>query len=231
MQSRFQQHTQLSSRCEYTSDSRSTSAGSHESTNHKEVSRHKCLPEIDYPVPVIVRNTFIETQLGRPDSLDEFYRERQIRSSPPVPREDRQQSSSDDDAQPDLRRAITAGAQALMSSVASAAGFWACKEEECPTPPSDDFDEYAQAQMPRVLFLSQALAEPMLGSPHMPTVGSAGHHVGKCKPCAFFHTRGCENGVQCPFCHLCPPDEKRRRQKDKQAAFREMRSQRKQLRF
>jgi len=214
------------------SDSRSTSAGSRESSDRKQVTQHPSLPDIQYPVPVIVRNTFIETQLGRPDSLDEFYRERQIRSSPPEAKEHREQSSSDDETQPNLRRAITAGAQALMSSVASATGFWACHEEECPSTPTDyDGQVQMQMQLPRVLMLSEALPEPMLGSPDIPTVGSAGHHLGNCKPCAFFHTKGCGNGVQCPFCHLCPPDEKRRRQKDKQASFREMRRQRRQIRF
>ena len=45
----------------------------------------------------------------------------------------------------------------------------------------------------------------------------AGHFNGDCKPCAFLYTRGCENGSHCSFCHLCPPDEKRKRQKEKQA--------------
>jgi len=54
-----------------------------------------------------------------------------------------------------------------------------------------------------------------LGSPELPTVGSANHHIGKCKPCAFVHRSGCSNGVDCPFCHLCDPDEKKHRQKER----------------
>jgi hypothetical protein len=54
-----------------------------------------------------------------------------------------------------------------------------------------------------------------LGSPEMPTIGSSEHASGLCKPCSFFHKNGCENGVQCIFCHLCEPNEKRRRQKEK----------------
>lgn len=46
-----------------------------------------------------------------------------------------------------------------------------------------------------------------------PSVGSLGHKTGRCKPCAFFHTRGCENGMSCVFCHLCPPGEKQRRKR------------------
>lgn len=52
-----------------------------------------------------------------------------------------------------------------------------------------------------------------LGSAEIPTVGSAGHLWGVCKPCAFMHTKGCSNGIECKFCHLCFPGEKKRRKK------------------
>ncbi|CAJ1328487.1 unnamed protein product [Effrenium voratum] len=51
-----------------------------------------------------------------------------------------------------------------------------------------------------------------------PSVGSAEHGSGSCKPCAFHHTKGCQCGAMCTFCHLCLPGEKKRRQKEKQAA-------------
>eukprot|EP00931_Biecheleriopsis_adriatica_P124761 TRINITY_DN9994_c0_g1_i1.p1 TRINITY_DN9994_c0_g1~~TRINITY_DN9994_c0_g1_i1.p1 ORF type:complete len:353 (-),score=89.19 TRINITY_DN9994_c0_g1_i1:114-1172(-) len=53
----------------------------------------------------------------------------------------------------------------------------------------------------------------------LPSVGSAGHAAGNCKPCAFFHTKGCGSGASCSFCHLCGPGEKKRRQKEKKQAF------------
>lgn len=53
----------------------------------------------------------------------------------------------------------------------------------------------------------------LLGSPDMPTLGSAEHHLGKCKPCAFVFKDGCLNGTSCKFCHLCAPGEKKRRKK------------------
>jgi len=56
-------------------------------------------------------------------------------------------------------------------------------------------------------------AQPELGSEACPTVGSAGHFLGLCKPCAFFHTKGCQGGTSCVFCHLCQSGEKKRRQK------------------
>lgn len=53
-------------------------------------------------------------------------------------------------------------------------------------------------------------------APGIPSVGSAGHSSGECKPCAFLHTKGCENGYACQFCHLCDAGEKKRRRREKQ---------------
>mmetsp|Transcript_115273 Transcript_115273/g.325744 ORF Transcript_115273/g.325744 Transcript_115273/m.325744 type:complete len:298 (-) Transcript_115273:67-960(-) len=73
-----------------------------------------------------------------------------------------------------------------------------------------------------VLRLADALGyEPVLGSPELPTAGSAGHHMGNCKPCAFVE-KGCMSGVDCKFCHLCPADEKKRRKKEKLQFRRQM---------
>lgn len=68
-----------------------------------------------------------------------------------------------------------------------------------------------------VLRLADALPEPVLGSSELPSIGSAGHRTGACKPCAFFHSKGCGNGTQCNFCHLCAHGEKKRRLKEKRA--------------
>jgi hypothetical protein len=59
-----------------------------------------------------------------------------------------------------------------------------------------------------------------LGSAQVPTMGSVGHGLGNCKPCAFaWKAPGCGNGMDCPFCHICGPGEKKRRSKDKRAQF------------
>lgn len=52
------------------------------------------------------------------------------------------------------------------------------------------------------------------------SVGSAGHWAGTCKPCAYFHTRGCTAGAACTFCHLCSSDERKKRRKQKSAMMR-----------
>jgi len=57
--------------------------------------------------------------------------------------------------------------------------------------------------------------------------GSAQHHVGKCKPCAFvYRPAGCAEGSACTFCHLCGPEEKKRRQKQKIETMRQRRLRR-----
>eukprot|EP00928_Gymnodinium_smaydae_P072538 TRINITY_DN55886_c0_g1_i1.p1 TRINITY_DN55886_c0_g1~~TRINITY_DN55886_c0_g1_i1.p1 ORF type:complete len:354 (-),score=77.95 TRINITY_DN55886_c0_g1_i1:186-1172(-) len=63
--------------------------------------------------------------------------------------------------------------------------------------------------------------EPQLGSPAVPSLGSMLHQEGQCKPCAFFWKQGCDNGVNCIFCHLCDSNEKKRRQKEKKALIKE----------
>ncbi|CAK0848620.1 unnamed protein product [Prorocentrum cordatum] len=60
-----------------------------------------------------------------------------------------------------------------------------------------------------------APATAPLGSPECPTVGSALHCQGACRPCAHAFTKGCANGVGCQFCHLCEPGELKRRQRER----------------
>merc|ERR550525_1784355 len=60
-----------------------------------------------------------------------------------------------------------------------------------------------------ILRLCEALPEPAIGSTLLPTIGSADHHMGNCKPCA--------HCIQCLFCHLCPPNELKQRQKAKKS--------------
>lgn len=98
----------------------------------------------------------------------------------------------------------------LPGSIAAQMAF----PEVMPYPHADGLREFIPAawtpQLPR-----------QSESPHeLPSVGSAGHSSGECKPCAFFHTKGCGGGKQCPFCHLCEAGEKKRRQKAKKATRR-----------
>lgn len=57
--------------------------------------------------------------------------------------------------------------------------------------------------------------------PGSPSHGSLAHMRGDCSPCAFFwKPRGCQNGPQCHYCHLCPEGEVKNRKKMKQARMR-----------
>jgi hypothetical protein len=62
---------------------------------------------------------------------------------------------------------------------------------------------------------SEPLVLSRSASPELPSMGSEGHAMGRCKPCAFFHKEGCQNEDACKFCHLCEPGEKRKRQKER----------------
>lgn len=57
------------------------------------------------------------------------------------------------------------------------------------------------------------------------SAGSFAHETGNCKPCAFLYkdARGCQNGQNCQFCHLCPVGEVKRRKKEKIAMRKMMR--------
>jgi len=59
------------------------------------------------------------------------------------------------------------------------------------------------------------LFQNKLGSIEVPSRGSALHPWGACKPCAFVFQDGCANGVECEFCHLCEPGERKRRKKER----------------
>jgi hypothetical protein len=68
---------------------------------------------------------------------------------------------------------------------------------------------------------------PALGTEELPSVGSSEHAAGCCKPCAFLHTKGCEHGFACKFCHLCGPDERKQRRQEKLLELRELKRVRK----
>jgi len=49
------------------------------------------------------------------------------------------------------------------------------------------------------------------------------HFRGECKPCAYYHNKedGCRLGDECIFCHLCGPEEIKKRKKDKARAIKQ----------
>jgi len=77
--------------------------------------------------------------------------------------------------------------------------------------------------MEQVVVESSTVQQPNPGFEQVPSIGSLDHHMGTCRPCAYFGVRGCENGAQCEYCHLCLPGELKRRQKVRRSAQRRMR--------
>lgn len=50
---------------------------------------------------------------------------------------------------------------------------------------------------------AESSGQNVSGQMGIPSVGSARHDQGACKPCLFVHTEvGCQNGTLCEFCHL-----------------------------
>jgi hypothetical protein len=257
------------------------------------------IPDLDYPTPFVVRRTFIDFEVVRPESLVDFWGDRETKSCPPGQigtMSSEHESTRGAPPKPDVAHvlleagATTSSARSRSTSVGSSTvesnengigffelsghpetvvapervfvsaevwrdevvpqgvgllGAWwptgiPCPptqpphvdgpflpEPEAPPVPSHTATRPILASVP-VLYLSEAVSQsvvvsqpvaaspelPEVGTPELPSVGSAGHAAGTCKPCAHFaHSRGCATGLQCPFCHLCPPGELKRRQK------------------
>mmetsp|Transcript_49043 Transcript_49043/g.113658 ORF Transcript_49043/g.113658 Transcript_49043/m.113658 type:complete len:292 (-) Transcript_49043:138-1013(-) len=182
------------------------------------------LPMISFPDSITVRNTFIHVN-SRSASIDEHFTERLVCSCPATLDElpgftDLAHTGDDEPKFDDFVDMADAESNATVfcedvidftlvsfadSIMVPARAGWedsTCEHQA----ESPNREVYGASFQPVVLLrLDEALREPELGSPQMPTVGSSGHHSGTCKPCAYFHRRGCHNGVDCRFCHLCGP--------------------------
>jgi len=207
------------------------------------------LPEFDHPSAFFVKNTFIHAAIGRPLSLDEFYEERRLRSCP-VSMIVADPSSEESVANHAIRAGKSTAALPEAQAPASKDAFetlhrmGAEGSPGIPPPPVglpilDVPPQFAAVPPPpwepaaflwpsaapvpeaTLLLLSAAIQEPTCSSLKLATPGSEKHFSDTCNPCAHFHSaKGCKNGVECPFCHRCPPGELKRRQKAKRSANR-----------
>eukprot|EP00435_Cladocopium_sp_Y103_P023952 s2517_g5.t2 len=204
------------------------------------------LPEIEYPSPVSVRNTFLDTDIGRPPSLDEFFQERLLRSAPGSALPQSKMFDSQVDEEPEFLPSTTPviptawprtmsgeGLEDFFAAVGVAGvtdistGQSPSAKEMPPPPPMQNAPQFVAAELPPLpaggyasdlpvpVKLAQVLKEPEVGTPEVPTMGSRNHRLGNCRPCAFFHTKGCSSGMDCEFCHLCDAGEKKRRAKQR----------------
>eukprot|EP00928_Gymnodinium_smaydae_P005176 TRINITY_DN11780_c1_g1_i1.p1 TRINITY_DN11780_c1_g1~~TRINITY_DN11780_c1_g1_i1.p1 ORF type:complete len:347 (+),score=64.19 TRINITY_DN11780_c1_g1_i1:90-1130(+) len=78
---------------------------------------------------------------------------------------------------------------------------------------------FGEALDPNRLDLVQAQAQVPVNQPW--SMGSSLHGTGRCSPCAWFwKAKGCQNALNCAYCHLCPEGELKQRKKAKVAALR-----------
>eukprot|EP00930_Biecheleria_cincta_P083843 TRINITY_DN73353_c0_g1_i1.p1 TRINITY_DN73353_c0_g1~~TRINITY_DN73353_c0_g1_i1.p1 ORF type:complete len:299 (+),score=74.59 TRINITY_DN73353_c0_g1_i1:89-985(+) len=125
--------------------------------------------------------------------------------------------------QPDALAAAAAAGYMLPPAAAAAAPPGLSAAASAPL----QFAASASSQPPvQVLRLEAVLDPPTAGSApaaasvfSLPSLGSALHSLGQCRPCAFVATKGCSSGMDCQFCHLCDAGEKKRRQKAKRAFY------------
>jgi hypothetical protein len=70
------------------------------------------------------------------------------------------------------------------------------------------------AQSPGVLNLNlSSIIESELCVTDGETGAFCPHGTSECKPCMFFHKDGCRQGDECSFCHLCPPEERKKKKR------------------
>lgn len=167
-----------------------------------------CLPgrlDSQYPADMIVRNTFLDFASPTIQSMSSC----RARSAEPLGRRKDEES--------EFLRPFSV----RLPAAAMLAAAEVLEEGEEASPRRTIADGSTSGPVYRaVIDLSSALPLPVLGSAECPTAGSVAHAIGHCKPCAFFYKAGgCGNGVECPFCHLCDSNEKKRRQKERKASF------------
>jgi len=178
------------------------------------------LSDIDYPAPFTIQSALLGGMGSAPTSLEGFGAHSELGSGLGGP------PGLGDDA--DTMMLLTAAMQSqfintpLSSEIyeqsllaAAEAGAYAAAMESSYFGMQSPHAQAARALPTKVVSIAEAIPEPALGTGELPTMGSLGHRLGNCKPCAFMHTKGCSNGVNCPFCHLCSPGERKRRQKQR----------------
>jgi hypothetical protein len=193
-----------------------------------------------------VKNTFIDFPAWEPlrkPSLEGFFQERALKSCPtPYAR------PIDDSLENPLKLLLAGNGEEHVCQVENPA-VRSISLEECLRDIEDKYqnlEEYDDAvstkantdednASPTPGLLSDAeeetgpLAISLTSSLGLWSVGSANHHLGTCKPCAFLwkDAEGCQHGVNCSFCHMCPPGAVKQRKKQKMAMRKMVRQSRK----
>merc|ERR550532_2659409 len=128
------------------------------------------LPEFDYPAPRFVKNTFLDFGLGRPASLEGFLCARELHSCPASGLGE-PGACEGEAGEADEGRA--SGGRPPEMRPCPAAGHRLPGERSLSPGPATAGGEAPAAPAP--LLLLCAALPPALGSPEMPTLGSAAH--------------------------------------------------------
>lgn len=110
------------------------------------------------------------------------------------------------------RTVLSLSSFVLQSETSGSFAQGSCLEPGMHRPPPP---AAAPASLPAAFAVPPPPFGPALGSTELPSVGSAEHIIGMCRPCAFYHTKGCEQGLSCRFCHFCGPEERKLRKRHK----------------
>jgi hypothetical protein len=205
----------------------------------------------EMPPALRVRNTFLDAPVQRSASLERFIEPRLCSSTPPTPlgRPGRPQivTALDEDPMPAymINTPTDSILEGMLLTPKGESLSW-----PRPASPMLQMGRLHQASsQPAILSLSEAIgaisrpqlaaaapaAAPSdvlvgedstvsghaLGPDALPSRGSALHRYGACKPCAFIYREGCRGGVDCQFCHLCGPAERKARKKERLAMKRD----------
>lgn len=175
-----------------------------------------------------IKNTFLDIAPDRSPSLAPFFRERVVRSCPSSPAT---RQSEELGFFTTAWSASTTDSRTRSSSPSSSADQYQATRSSSPSSTGGDrvvgtksttsvysaetVDTTSQgAELPLTWSAAVPTALISVSSP-LPNPGSVGHHLGECDPCAFFNSGRCDKGERCTFCHLCDPEERKRRRKEK----------------
>jgi len=179
----------------------------------------------------LIKNTFIDTPLQRSPSLEKFFGVRKVHSSPPSVMMDLSElynpfmistppgrSVQEFEVATKLKAASRFLEEELGSASDLGGSTRAQTVDEAPQPFTGS-SQLSETSRPPAADDTQ----PVIGSAEVPSRGSALHAWGACKPCAFIANGVCRSDVNCQFCHLCEPGEKKRRRKEWLDSKREVR--------
>jgi hypothetical protein len=158
--------------------------------------------ESQYPVNIVVKNTFIDVM-----PMKSMITRRRRSLTCPTPKCGEKKPGEGDIAA--MARELNRPQVTENGSAASASSFPNSQrydyDQPCTTAPASR----------HVVSLAQALANE-------PCIGSALHYEAGCKPCVFFHTKGCTRGTECQFCHLCEKDTIKKQRKERRDVMRKV---------